>query len=138
MNDDHYPKIEKTDEEWKRDLTPEQYRIMRQGDTEAPFTGKYHDTKASGMFHCVCCGTALFESGTKYDSGTGWPSFWKPVDESAVETRADRSYGMVRNEAVCAKCDAHLGHVFPDGPQPTGLRYCMNSASLDFRAKAKK
>tara|TARA_R110002110_G_scaffold415612_6_gene652180 strand:+ start:214612 stop:215034 length:423 start_codon:yes stop_codon:yes gene_type:complete len=126
-------KIEKTDEEWRRELTPEQYQIARQAGTEPPFTGKYHDSKDPGTFHCVCCGTALFNSGEKFDSGTGWPSFWQPVSEDAVETKVDRAYGMVRNEVVCTKCDAHLGHVFPDGPPPTGLRYCMNSASLDLK-----
>lgn len=133
MSGDGESKIEKTDEEWRRELTPEQYQIARQAGTEPPFTGKYHDSKDPGTFHCVCCGTALFNSGEKFDSGTGWPSFWQPVSEDAVETKVDRAYGMVRNEVVCSKCDAHLGHVFPDGPPPTGLRYCMNSASLDLK-----
>ena len=128
-------RIEKTDEEWRQELTPEQYQIARQAGTEAPFTGKYHDSKDPGTFHCVCCDTPLFNSGEKFDSGTGWPSFWQPVTKDAVETKSDRAYGMVRNEVVCAKCDAHLGHVFPDGPPPTGLRYCMNSASMDLTAK---
>jgi len=128
-------KLEKSDEEWRAELTPEQFRITRQAGTEPAFTGKYYDSKDPGTFHCVCCGAALFESDTKYDSGTGWPSFWEPVSEDAIETHTDQSYGMVRHEVVCAKCDAHLGHVFPDGPQPTGLRYCMNSASLDLKSK---
>jgi len=135
MADGNDKKVEKSDEEWRAELTPEQFRITRQAGTEPAFTGKYYDSKDPGTFHCVCCGAALFESDTKYDSGTGWPSFWTPVSEDAVETHTDRSYGMVRHEVVCAKCDAHLGHVFPDGPQPTGLRYCMNSASLDLKSK---
>jgi len=134
MSSDGDSKIAKTDEEWRQELTPEQYQVTRQAGTERPFTGKYHDSKDPGTFHCVCCGTPLFNSGEKYDSGTGWPSFWQPVSEDAVETKVDRAHGMVRNEVVCAKCDAHLGHVFPDGPPPTGLRYCMNSASLDLKA----
>ena len=133
MSSDGDSKIAKTDEEWQAQLTPEQYQVTRQAGTERPFTGKYHDSKGPGTFHCVCCGTPLFNAGEKYDSGTGWPSFWQPVSEEAVETRVDRAHGMVRNEVVCAKCDAHLGHVFPDGPPPTGMRYCMNSASLDLK-----
>ena len=133
MSSDGDSKIAKTDEEWRQELTPEQYQVTRQAGTERPFTGKYHDSKGPGTFHCVCCDTQLFNAGEKYDSGTGWPSFWQPVSEEAVETRVDRAHGMVRNEVVCAKCDAHLGHVFPDGPPPTGLRYCMNSASLDLK-----
>jgi peptide-methionine (R)-S-oxide reductase len=136
MSDDTDEKITKSDEEWRAQLTPEQYQIARQAGTEPAFSGKYNDSKDPGMFHCVCCGTALFNSGEKFDSGTGWPSFWKPVTEDAVETKVDRAYGMERNEVVCSRCDAHLGHVFPDGPPPTGLRFCMNSASLDLKPKA--
>ena len=136
MSDDTDGKITKSDEEWRAQLTPEQYQIARQAGTEPAFSGKYNDSKDPGMFHCVCCGTALFNSGEKFDSGTGWPSFWKPVTEDAVETKVDRAYGMERNEVVCSRCDAHLGHVFPDGPPPTGLRFCMNSASLDLKPKA--
>ena len=136
MSDDTDEKITKSDEEWRAQLTPEQYQIARQAGTEPAFSGKYNDSKHPGMFHCVCCGTALFNSGEKFDSGTGWPSFWKPVTEDAVETKVDRAYGMERNEVVCSRCDAHLGHVFPDGPPPTGLRFCMNSASLDLKPKA--
>jgi peptide-methionine (R)-S-oxide reductase len=132
MSDDTDEKITKSDEEWRAQLTPEQYQIARQAGTEPAFSGKYNDSKDPGMFHCVCCGTALFNSAEKFDSGTGWPSFWKPVTEDAVETKVDRAYGMERNEVVCSRCDAHLGHVFPDGPPPTGLRFCMNSASLDL------
>lgn len=126
-------RIEKTDEEWRQQLTPKQFQVARQAGTEPPFTGKYHDSKDPGVFHCVCCDTPLFNSGEKFDSGTGWPSFWQPVSDDAVATKVDRAHGMVRNEVVCARCDAHLGHVFPDGPPPTGLRYCMNSASLDLK-----
>ena len=136
MSDDTDGKITKSDEEWRAQLTPEQYQIARQAGTEPAFSGKYNDSKDPGMFHCVCCGTALFNSGEKFDSGTGWPSFWKPVTEDAVETKVDRAYGMERNEVVCSRCEAHLGHVFPDGPPPTGLRFCMNSASLDLKPKA--
>ncbi|NND01556.1 MAG: peptide-methionine (R)-S-oxide reductase MsrB [Acidimicrobiia bacterium] len=121
-----------TEEQWRQKLTPEQFHVARQGGTERAFTGKYHDTKAEGVYNCVCCDTPLFESSTKYDSGSGWPSFFQPITPEAVVMEEDRQFGMVRTEVKCATCDAHLGHVFPDGPQPTGLRYCMNSASLDL------
>ena len=122
--------VHKTDEQWRKELTPEQYQVLREGGTERAFTGRYWNTKGAGIYHCVCCGEPLFSSETKYESGTGWPSFWAPIDESKVETTTDRSHFMVRTEVHCAKCEAHLGHIFPDGPRPTGLRYCLNSASL--------
>jgi len=123
-------KIHKTDEEWKAELTPEQFHVARQGGTERAFTGPYWDEKRPGLYRCVSCGVPLFRSETKFDSGTGWPSFYQPVEEGVVEEHVDRSHGMVRTEARCSTCDAHLGHVFPDGPRPTGLRYCMNGTAL--------
>lgn len=128
-------KVNKSDEEWRRELTPEQYEVARQAATERAFTGKYWDTKTPGVYRCVCCGEALFDSSAKYDSGSGWPSFYIPVDPDAVVMREDDSLMMRRTEVLCAGCEAHLGHVFPDGPEPTGLRYCLNSASLDLEER---
>ena len=125
--------IEKSDDEWRAMLSDEQFRITRQCGTEPAFTGAYYNHKADGVYHCVCCDAPLFRSDEKFDSGTGWPSFWAPVSDTALKSLKDNSHGMTRVEIRCAQCDAHLGHVFPDGPEPSGLRFCINSASLDFR-----
>jgi peptide-methionine (R)-S-oxide reductase len=128
-------KVEKSEEQWKSELTPEQYQVCRNKGTERPFTGEYYKTKTPGIYKCVACGNELFDSDTKFDSGTGWPSFYKPLSDESVETDADNTYGMRRTEVTCNSCGAHLGHVFPDGPRPTGLRYCINSVALKLDDK---
>jgi methionine-R-sulfoxide reductase len=132
MENSHMEKIIKSDEEWREQLTPEQYTITRSKGTETPFCGIFHDHKKSGVYTCTCCDLSLFSSDAKFDSGTGWPSFFQPVNEAHVTTQTDTSHGMMRTEILCARCDAHLGHVFQDGPPPTRLRYCLNSVSLQF------
>ncbi|MBI1978936.1 MAG: peptide-methionine (R)-S-oxide reductase MsrB [Candidatus Aenigmarchaeota archaeon] len=131
-------KMQKSDTEWKTCLSPEEYRILREKGTETPFTGKYYKNKKKGMYICAGCGAELFPSDTKYESGTGWPSFWKPAKKENVETKPDNSLFMQRTEVLCKKCGGHLGHVFDDGPEPTGKRFCINSASLNFKEKKSK
>jgi peptide-methionine (R)-S-oxide reductase len=128
------PKIDKTDAQWREELTPDQYQVLRRQGTERPWTSEYLDVKGDGMFHCAGCGAALFSTETKFESGSGWPSFWEPAVAEAVEVHTDTSHGMIRTEVRCANCGGHLGHVFDDGPRPTGLRYCINGCALDYSA----
>jgi len=128
-------KVKKTTEDWKKALTPEQFHVAREKGTERAFTGEYYNSKEPGIYRCVCCGNELFSSENKYDSGSGWPSFWAPLSEEGIKTEIDRSFGMERVEVLCSRCDAHLGHLFEDGPKPTGLRYCINSVSLKHEKK---
>ena len=128
-------KVNKSEQDWREQLSPDAYQVTREKGTERPFTGKYYENKHSGVYHCVCCDATLFDSAQKYESGSGWPSFWEAVDSERIECAVDRAHGTVRTEITCKECGAHLGHVFDDGPQPTGMRYCVNSVSLDFRGR---